>query len=776
MGMWLRVSTKHQDSENQRPDLERFFLANRYQNAKTYQLDGASAYHGKQEKLIQESLADIRAGTINGVVVWCADRIERRGIEETLALMRRYREAGGRLESVLEPYLNGDGPTAELLASVAAFVAHMESVRKSERQEIHSEKRANAGSPPNKPAYGYKNAKAADGTVWRIPDGLVDEPGYLAAMPHWPPLTDDMLIPDSPAAIIRELFRRYAAGDGASILMADLIRRGIPTPAGGTRWLDSSIRRTLERHSYAAIPVLDGEPLTDVPAQWPALITTELYWSVRLRAATQKDAWGRQFREGKGPYLMAATALCDGCGGRLERSPTYRKDGKHPDGRTRRVRNGSCYACHNPLCTRKVSVGQEELDQFVRDEMALWLARPDVQAALETASHSEERARWLAESKRLQTERDKNQKAYAAGTISAELAGPRQAELDKQIRDAEDSARKAGLPAELAQLAEEDGSLKNGPLKFARLPVLQQRAVVRRVADIRVRQVGKGLNNGQRQEPVRNRVSWRWIIGPEASELPPLPARLTETPRQRIRALLLSEPTFRQLNHAEIAMKIDVAPDTVRFACDSLIKDGTLSECTHRLSRDGKMYGQRLTVEGGLIWNALLTDPELSRLSHTAIAARLSVTPNLVLRTCRALICAGKLSECTHILNEDGTVYARAHAVSRKWKAQAAARTEPEPSKKPDYVLARRLAIPRLLTDGYSQQRIAARYGVSRAAIQRDVLWCRENGLLEQLRVWPDHIVSATHRGGDQLCLAQQRQRALSRADRHAVVLRQRLG
>jgi hypothetical protein len=154
-----------------------------------------------------------------------------------------------------------------------------------------------------------------------------------------------------------------------------------------------------------------------------------------------------------------------------------------------------------------------------------------------------------------------------------------------------------------------------------------------------------------------------------------LPARLTETPRQRIRALLLSEPTFRQLNHAEITMKINVAPDTVRFACDSLVKDATLSECTHRLSKDGKMYGQRLTVEGGLIWNALTGDPELSRLSHTAIAARLSVTTNLVMRTCLALVRAGKLSECTHTLNEDGTVCARSHAVSRKWKTEAEAAT-----------------------------------------------------------------------------------------------------
>jgi hypothetical protein len=243
--------------------------------------------------------------------------------------------------------------------------------------------------------------------------------------------------------------------------MADLIRRGIPTMRPGNaktdspRWRDSEIRRMLARHVYAAIPVLDGEPLLDVPAQWPPLITAELYWSVRLRAATQRDAWGRQYREGKGPYLMAATALCDGCGGRLERAPPYRKDGKHPDGSIKRVRNGSCYACHNPLCTGKVSVHQEDLDQFVRDEMALRLSRADVQAALEVASHSEERARWLAESKRLQTERDTNQKAYTAGTITAELAGPRQAELDKQIREAEDNARKAGLPSELAQLAEQ---------------------------------------------------------------------------------------------------------------------------------------------------------------------------------------------------------------------------------------------------------------------------------------------------------------------------------
>jgi DNA invertase Pin-like site-specific DNA recombinase len=731
VGIWLRVSTNQQDSENQRPDIERYCHANRYQVAKVYQLDGASAFKGKQEKLIQESLADIRQGKINGLVAWASDRMERRGIEATLSLLRQFTEASGWLEFVKEPWLSNDDASSDLMTSVIGWVNHQESVRKSERQEMVSENRARAGKPHRKIAYGYKDVRTGD-TVRRIPDGLIDEPGYLMTWPP-PPLTDDMLKADSPAAIVREMFRRYAAGDGASVIMADLIRRGIPTPrpenakSDSPRWRDAEIRKMLARHVYAAIPVLRGDPLADVEAQWPALVTTELYWSVRLRAATQRDAWGRQYREGKGPYLMASTALCDGCGGRLERAPTYRKDGKTPDGKTRRVRNGSCYACHNPLCTRKVSVGQEELDQFVRDEVALWLARPDVQESLETVTHSEERARWLGEAARLRTEQKENTDAYTAGTITAALAGPKHSELERLISEAEDKARRAGLPSELEPVAGKDGALK-----FARLPVLRQRAVIRRVADIRIRQVGKGLNNGQRQEPIKNRVAWRWLIGPEASELPPLPAVLTETPRQRIRALLLSDPALRQLNHAEIAMKIDVAPDTVRFACDSLIKDGTLSECTHRLSRDGKLHGQRLTVEGGLIWNALAGDPELSRLSHTAIAARLSVTPNLVMRTCLALVRAGKLSECTHTLNEDGTVYARSHAVSRKWKteAEAEAATAPEPSKKPDYVLARRREIPRLLASGYSQQRIAAKYGVSRAAIQRDVQWCRENGLL----------------------------------------------
>lgn len=81
------------------------------------------------------------------IVVWAVDRICREGIEELLKLIRELRERHATLVSIQEPWLNGSDATTELLAGIAAWVAHQESARCSERIKLGLARRRAEGKP-----------------------------------------------------------------------------------------------------------------------------------------------------------------------------------------------------------------------------------------------------------------------------------------------------------------------------------------------------------------------------------------------------------------------------------------------------------------------------------------------------------------------------------------------------------------------------------------------------------------------------------------------------
>lgn len=92
-------------------------------------------------------LDDAYRGEIEVVVVWAIDRICREGIEELLKLTRESRERRCSLVSTQEPWLNGTDATTELLAAIAAWAAHQESERRSERVKAALAKRRAEGKP-----------------------------------------------------------------------------------------------------------------------------------------------------------------------------------------------------------------------------------------------------------------------------------------------------------------------------------------------------------------------------------------------------------------------------------------------------------------------------------------------------------------------------------------------------------------------------------------------------------------------------------------------------
>jgi DNA invertase Pin-like site-specific DNA recombinase len=75
------------------------------------------------------------------------DRLTRAGAEETLALLRRFRERGVTVLSVQEPWLNSSPDIADVLVAFHGWIAEQESRRRSERVRAGLARRKAEGKP-----------------------------------------------------------------------------------------------------------------------------------------------------------------------------------------------------------------------------------------------------------------------------------------------------------------------------------------------------------------------------------------------------------------------------------------------------------------------------------------------------------------------------------------------------------------------------------------------------------------------------------------------------
>jgi putative DNA-invertase from lambdoid prophage Rac len=137
--VWLRVSTGHQDSDNQVPDVERFAEHHGYELAERYTVSDSAWKNGggaEYRKTLKRALDDAHAGKFSVLVVWALDRIvrdEEGGAEAALRIFRQFRQRGCTVVSVKESWLNGAPEVQDILIAFAGWMAERESARRSER-------------------------------------------------------------------------------------------------------------------------------------------------------------------------------------------------------------------------------------------------------------------------------------------------------------------------------------------------------------------------------------------------------------------------------------------------------------------------------------------------------------------------------------------------------------------------------------------------------------------------------------------------------------------
>ena len=130
--VWLRASDPSQHPENQLPNLKAWAERRGFIVVGVYQVQ-ESAWRGAHQKALSRMYQDARAGRFRILLVWALDRLSREGVAATLEIIGRLGRYGVKVLSLQEPWTEVEGPMQELLLSIVAWVARMESNRRSER-------------------------------------------------------------------------------------------------------------------------------------------------------------------------------------------------------------------------------------------------------------------------------------------------------------------------------------------------------------------------------------------------------------------------------------------------------------------------------------------------------------------------------------------------------------------------------------------------------------------------------------------------------------------
>lgn len=421
----------------------------------------ASWYAKKGRPDFERMLRDIEAGRLDYAWFWTVNRSQRDlGVFVHLRDLCRRKGVGIIIKSRV---FNLSDPSDLRMLGTDAVNGEVQSIEISENTRAGIALAASRGKPHGPLTYGYRR--------------IYDERGkYIEQLPKEPQ-----------ASVAAEIITFVANGKPLSWIKRDLERRRILTPTGKSKWRTATIRSIAMNKAYIGIRVhrsADGT-VTETPDAWPAIVKPEVFYKAR-NILTQPERV--TVKPGRGVHLLSWVVHCK-CG-----EPLVTKDSGGPKrkGRVNRRR----YACAES-CS---SIIADELDKFVMTVIDVYLARPDVQAYLAAAQADDAVSTAArAEAARLRGEIESYKKLAESGQLDAADYLRFTTGLKTKVAEEEARAEEAAIPPVL-----------RGEVDWTDIPVARQ--FVAAVADIRLKPVGKGKRVG-----MRDRLIWRWLIGPEAA-------------------------------------------------------------------------------------------------------------------------------------------------------------------------------------------------------------------------------------------------------------------
>lgn len=425
--------------------------------ADEYVDNDVSAYNGKHRPEYQRMLADLEAGSRDGVLIYHPDRLTRRPKELehfvdvlTAAGVRNVRfAAGGALDAG-----TGDGL---LVLRIQSAVAAAESDTKSRRMKRKYQQKAESGAPhvSGSRAFGYE--------------------------------LDGLTVRQAEAQVIRDLAERFLAGESLRSLCAWLTEQQIPTVRGAAQWRTPTLRLILSSGRIAGLREYQGQVIGD--GQWPPIISRELRERLLARFAENVRSGRRAPRR----YLLTGLLRCHRCGNRL--FSASRED----------VRRYVCMSGPDHGGCGGTFINALPTEEWLSTAILMRLDTPDLANALAGKAGTDERTAGLYE----ELLADEAQIEELTALYAAKHITPREWLSARSPI----VARMSVTQAALARATRSDalaGLIGNGEqlrATWAGLNLDRQAAIVRAILDHAV--IGPGKRGTRTFDPDRIRPVWR---------------------------------------------------------------------------------------------------------------------------------------------------------------------------------------------------------------------------------------------------------------------------
>jgi site-specific DNA recombinase len=418
--------------------------------------DDVSAYSGKRRPEYARLLGDLRAASIDGVIVYHLDRLHRqpRELEEFFDVCKR---AGVDHLATVTGRLDLANPDDRFQARILGAVATKASDDQSRRIVRKHEELALEGKP------------SGGGTR---PFGYED---------------DKMTVRPVEAAVVQECAKRFLAGEPLASIVNDLNERHLTTSTGG-RWSPQTLRRILGSGRISGQRERKGEIIG--PAQWPALISPEDGAKIRAILANPERRTNKQARR----YLLHGLLVCSHCGERLVARP--RDDG------SRR------YACAKGAgfsgCGRTY-VKAVDVEQFVAYAILRRLNSRELLKVMDDAQRSAPDAeQWWHEAEAAQTRLDELAAGHGNGEFSTREWYAARKPIEQRLTAARKQLAKVTRATVLDRYVGNADQLESD---WDGLGLSQQHAIVAALVDHVV--VGPGRRGYNRFDESRLTPAWR---------------------------------------------------------------------------------------------------------------------------------------------------------------------------------------------------------------------------------------------------------------------------
>jgi hypothetical protein len=272
------------------------------------------------------------------------------------------------------------------------------------------------------------------------------------------------------ATVVRQIFALSAEGHGFTRIAKALNEDQVAPPRRASRWAPTAVREILLRPLYRGEIVWNKQRKRDrwgvkkylarPEREWLRLDAPELrivaedLWEAahrRMEATRALYAAGGSYpdRPDREKYLLSGIATCATCGGSLV---AFTRDYKRAGQRGRFYGFSFNHKRGAKVCTNRLLIRQDKLDQVVLEPVAEALDERILERAVEKAASRISRHRRALPDRRAQLERElADVEARIQRGLDALLAGVDAAD-ELRVRLKAENARKTGLAAELEAL------------------------------------------------------------------------------------------------------------------------------------------------------------------------------------------------------------------------------------------------------------------------------------------------------------------------------------